>query len=181
MVSFIYPCLTWWPGLLHWTVVLIHMDNVRMLVAASNKQKRSSCQNSTHSTRECLGHTEEQLEAGWRWRRVKEFWDAKSTPHPSTHPLYFLRPPLSPLPPPLFSLPHSGNPQRYKLKIRSLISSLDVALGCPGLIIPLITLPFYSPTQIQSPSCSLTGFVFFAFSFSSRTSGPWRTIRGAMM
>lgn len=51
----------------------------------------------------------------------------------------------------LSALPHSGNPQRFKLEIRSLISSLDVALGCPGLITPLITLPFYSQTQRQSP------------------------------
>lgn len=98
MVSFIYPGLTWRPGLLHSTVVLIDTDNARMLVAASNKQKQSSCQNNTRSAGEHLGHTEEQLDAREeRRRRVKEFWD------PSTHPLDCLRPPLSPLPPPLFS------------------------------------------------------------------------------
>lgn len=155
MVSFIYMCLTWRPGFLHATVVLIDTDNARMLVAASNKQKLSSCQNNTLSAWDRLGHTEKQLDT-WeeRQRRVKTFWD------PSTHSLDCFRPPLSPLPPPYFSFSHSGNPKWFKLEIRSLISSLDVALGCPGLIIPLIKLPFIPKHKYTLPHALWLGFFF---------------------
>lgn len=177
MVSFIYPGLTWRPGLLHSTVVLIDMDSARMLVAASNKQKHSSCQNNTRSAGERLGHTEEQLDAREeRRRRVKEFWD------PSTHPFDCLRPPLSPLPPPLFSF---RKPPAVQTK--SDLSSPVWMLHWDVLasLSPSLN-PFYSQTHIQSPSCSSAGFFFFpqsvALSLLLRGPwGPWWTIWGAMM
>lgn len=61
-------------------------------------------------------------------------------------------PPTPPLVSPFFSpFLSQETPSGFRLETRSLISSPHVVLGCPGLIIPLITLPLLSPNTNTIP------------------------------
>lgn len=113
--------------------------------AASFNWKRDSCQNNTHSAREQSGRAE-------RERRCKDEEEEEEGKG-------ILRCTETPPAPGLLSapsLPQSGNPQRFWVETRSLISSLHVVLGCPSLIILLIILPFYSKNINTTSPMSLS-------------------------
>lgn len=152
-------------------------------LAAGNKQKEASCQNRQGG--EGQEGVEEEEEEG------EGILGCTDSPHPLPNP-------------PTLPFLSQETPSGFGLETRSLISSLHVALGCPGLIIPLITLPLLStkhkyhpprpppppppptPSILNPHPTSLTVSPFLALlSFSPTTHSlpplPHQTIRGPMM